>query len=409
MTAPLVAKTPYDVDVVAGEIARVAALAQAMPPSWDGAKIAHGFTGPGGENLGRVLPGRGVALSLDLKTLGITKPIPHVFEKTLAARAIEACGGRERLAMVLAAGLMSAKLGVLGMGEALLGLPAFIGAITNYDGIINARANGNSQDVVSYHGSQTSVALQWHSHLRSATKQPGGTFAPAAIPGGTATNRTTTGVLFPQLSNPGGTDKKYLLTVGYSASSTLNMLLFYDMLVAASGINANLNTEQTVSTTPLTRYTTGAGVMATMEVTTALGATSSNVTMSYTDQDNVSGLITPSVGMTTSAIAGRLMPATMGPFFQLAAGDFGVRSVQSITFSSAMAAGALNLYLYMPLHFLPGIATNIYVERDSTVQIDGLTEIVKGTDGEIGALGYFVLPNGTGSGNTTMFLRTVTG
>ncbi len=409
MTAPLVAKTPYDVDVVAAEIARVASLAKSMPPSWDGAKIAHPFTGTQGENLGRVLPGRGVALASDLKSLGITKPIPHVFEKTLAMKAIEAFSGRERLAIGAASILLGAKLGALGMADALLSLPVFAGAITNYDGIINARANGKFEDVVQYASSQTTVASQWHSQLRSGTKQPGGTFAPAAIPGGTATNRTTTGVLFPNLSNPGGTDKKYLLTVGYMSSGTLNMVLFYDLLVAASNINANSATAQTVNTTALTRYTTGAGVMATMEVTTALGATASNVTMGYTDQDNVSGLTTPSTAMTTSAIVGRLQPVEVGPFARLAAGDFGVRSVQSITFSAAMGAGVLNLYLYYPMAFLPGVATNIYIERDSTVQIDGLSEIVVGSDNQLGAIGYFVMPNATAAGNNTMFLRTVAG
>ena len=137
MTAPLVAKTPYDVDVTAQEIARVAALAKGMPPSWDGAKIAHGFTGTQGENLGRVLPGRGVALASDLKSLGITKPIPYVYEKTLAMKAVEAFGGRERLAIGAASILLGAKLGALGMADALLSLPVFAGAITNYDGIIN--------------------------------------------------------------------------------------------------------------------------------------------------------------------------------------------------------------------------------------------------------------------------------
>ncbi|MFN7341560.1 MAG: hypothetical protein ACK5VI_10835 [Opitutia bacterium] len=409
MTAPLVAKTPYDVDVVAAEIARAASLAKSMPPSWDGAKIAHPFTGTQGENLGRVLPGRGVALASDLKSLGITKPIPYVYEKTLAMKAIEAFGGRERLAVGAASILLGAKLGALGMADALLSLPVIAGAITNYDGIINARANGKFQDVVQYASSQTSVATQWHSGLRSGTKQPAGTFAPAAIPGGTATSRATTGVLFPHLSNPTGTDKKYLVTVGYASGSTLNMVLFYDLLIAASNINANVNTAQTVNTTALTRYTTGAGVMATMEVTTALGATASNVTMGYTDQDNTSGLTTPSTAMVTSAIVGRLQPAVTGPFMQLAAGDYGVRSVQSITFSAAMGAGVLNLYLYYPMAFLPGVAANIYIERDSTVQIDGLSEIVKGSDNEVGALGYFVLPNATASGNNTMFLRTVMG
>lgn len=409
MTAPLVAKTPLDVDTIAREIGRTAQLARHMPPAWDGAKVAHGFTGAQGENLGRVLPGRGVALASDLKSLGITKPIPYVFEQSLAMRTIEACGGRERLAISLSALLLSAKLGALGMADAVLGLPAFVGAITNYDGIINARANGKHEDVISFVATQASVALAWHSLVRTTNKQPAGTFAPAAIPGGTAVNRSTVGALFPHLSNPSGSDKKYLLTVGYSSGTTLNQILLVDKLVAASGVSGNVNTAQTTDTTSLTRYTDGAGVLATMEVTTALGATASNVTLSYTNQDGTSGRTSPSVAMTTSAITGRLVPVETGPFMRLSNGDFGVRSVQSVTLSAAMGAGVLNLYLYKPLHWLPGIATNIYVERDSTVQIDGLTELVRGSDSQLGMLSYFVMPNGTTTGNVSMFLRTVAG
>lgn len=412
MTAPLVAKTPYDVDVVAAEIARVASLAKHMPPSWDGAKIAHGFTGTQGENLGRVLPGRGVALASDLKSLGITKPIPYVYEKTLAMKAIEAFSGRERLAIGAASILLGAKLGVLGLHDALQSLPLFAGAITNYDGIINGRANGKGDDDTFYAASITSVATQWHSIINAATKFPAGTFAPAAIPGGTAVSRATTGALSAGLSNPTGADLKYLLTVGFTSSVTLNMIILADILVAASSINANVNTSQTVNTTALTRYTgtASAGNLLTFEVTTALGATASNLTVtSYTNSAGTGSRASSATAMTTSAIVGRLQPVLLGPYMNLQAGDIGVQSVQNVQFSAAMGAGVLNLYIYRPLHFLPGVGANVYVERDSTVQIDGLTELVVGTDSQLGFLTFFVFPNTTSTGNVTAFLRTVSG
>jgi hypothetical protein len=409
MTAPLVARAPHDVDVIAAELARSARLAKSMPPAWDGAKIAHGFTGTGGENLGRVLPGRGIALASDLKSLGITKPIPYVYEKSLAMRAIEACGGRERMAMSAAAFLASCKLGALGMADALSALPLAVGAITNYDGVINGRANGKGQEATVYLGTLTSVAATWHSIIRSATKFPAGTFAPANIPGGTACNRATTGSLSLGLISPTGTDKKYLITVGYTSSAQLQIVILADLLVAAGNISANVATAQTVNTTALTRYTDGNGVLMTMEVTTALGATASNISTSYTDQAGTSGQTSPTVAMTTSAIIGRLMPIEVGPFMRLANGDYGVRSLQTATLSAAMGSGVLAAYLYRPLHFLPGVGANIYVERDSTVQIDGLTELVEGSDNEIGFLTAFVLPNAASTGNVTAFMRTVDG
>lgn len=414
MTAPLVAKAPCDVDVIAHELARAGAMAKAMPPSWDGAKVAHGFTGPDGQNLGRVLPGRGVALCSDLKSLGITRPIPYVYEKTLAMKAIEACGGRERLAMKAAAVLAAMKLGALGISDALHSLPLFVGAITNYDGIINGRGTGKYNDITIYAASQTSVATAWHSMINSTSKLPSGTFAPTSIPGGTATNRSTTGSLSAGLINPSGTDKQYLITCGLTSSATINMVILVDMLIAASNINANVATAQTVNTTALTRYTgtASAGNLLTFEVTTALGATASNVTVSsYTNSAGTTARTTSALAMTTSAITGRLQPIALtgNPFVPLASGDIGVRSVETLQFSAAMGAGVLNLYLYRPLHFLPGVGQNVYVERDSTVQIDGLTELVLGTDSQLGFINVFVLPNGTTTGNVAGFFRTVDG
>lgn len=407
MTAPLVATAPSDTTVIGDELARMARMAKAMPPAWDGAKVMHNLTGSQGENLGRVLPGRGIALASDLKSIGITKPIPFVFEKTLTMRCVEACGGRERLALSAAAVLASMKLGALGMADALSALPMMAGAITTYDGIINGRANGKGQDTQVYLSSQTSVSSTWHSFLRSTTKFPAGTFAPANIPGGTAPNRDTVGSIILGLSNPTGGDKKYLLTMGYSCSNTLNIVLLVDLLMAAANVNSNVTTN-TVNSTALTRYVSGAGVLTTLEVTSALGVTASDVTMTYTSQSNLSQSTT-ATAMTTSAIAGRLQPTQTGPFMRLANGDWGVRSVQSVNFSLAMGAGALNLYQYYPLHFLPGIANNIYIERDSTLQIDGLTELVTGTDSELGFLAVFGLPSSTTTGNLTAFLRTVSG
>jgi hypothetical protein len=43
------------------------------------------------------------------------------------------------------------------------------------------------------------------------------------------------------------------------------------------------------------------------------------------------------------------------------------------------------------------------------VQIDGLTELVVGTDSQLGFLTFFVLPTGTSTGNFNAFLRTVAG
>ncbi len=279
--------------------------------------------------------------------------------------------------------------------------------ITNYDGIINARAGGNAEDEAVVKTTATGgVAGAWYSLLRSAGLPA--SISPANIPGGSVMNRASTGA-FP-LENP-ASGSKYLLTFGVSVPSAtgFSAVLLADILLAAANISANTASAQTVSTNALTRHASGAGVMMTLAVTTALGATASNVTVSYTNPAGAAGRSTGALAMTASAGVARLQPASGGFCIPLQADDAGVRSVQTVTFSAAMGGGALDLYLFKPLMLIPTVAANTYIERDSTVQIDGLTELVTGSDAQIGCLGCFALTGGTATATLTGFLRTCNG
>jgi hypothetical protein len=77
-----------------------------------------------------------------------------------------------------------------------------------------------------------------------------------------------------------------------------------------------------------------------------------NTTISYTDQDGnagATGTFAAAVGWQAPAtpLIGTWMP------FQLAAGDSGIRSVQSITLGTSYVSGTLSLILYRPLVTLP--------------------------------------------------------
>lgn len=222
-------------------------------------------------------------------------------------------------------------------------------------------------------------------------------------------NRASTGAI--PLINPTSSDKKYLLTHGITVPSIsgFSTVLLVDLLVAAANISANSTSAQTVNSAALTRYTTGEGVRMILVVTTALGATASNVTISYTNQAGTAGRSTGAIAMTASCAVNRTQPSTTIFFIPLQAGDTGVRSVQTITFSAAMGAGVLDLYLFKPLMIIPTIAANTFVERDSSVQIDGLTELAYGSDNQVGCLGNFVLTGGTTTTTLLGFLRSCMG
>lgn len=401
-------------------------MARRMPPAWEGARIAHLCAGPNGEYIGKVLPGRGLYLASDLKTFGITKPVRNVFERSLVGRCLDYVEKKapewqnrpyyepkllkivrphpEILALKTAALLAGAALG----GHDARSLPLIAGAITNYDGITAGRAGGKAEDRLMVKSSITTVALAWSSLLRAGGNP--GAYVFVNIPGGEAPVKSTTGSFSLGLSNPTSPDKKYLLTWGWTSSAAIQMGILIDVLVAAGNILATTVSAQTVNTTALTRYTDGAGVQMIMQITTALSATAHNMTVnSYTNQAGTTGHSTSTQAGLASGIVERLVPTTFGPVMDLATGDYGVRAVAQYTNSVALAAGAFALLLYFPLAFVPGISTNVYVERDSTVQIDGLTELVQTAGGVLGFLNLLVMLNGTSSGVLNAFMRTVAG
>jgi hypothetical protein len=221
-------------------------------------------------------------------------------------------------------------------------------------------------------------------------------------------DKTNVGALSLGLTNPtSGTD--YLLTFGMVSAQQINMVMLVDLLVCAGNISATSAVAQTITSVALTRYTTGAGVNMTFEVTTQLGASASSITVSYTNQAGTAGQSTGAIAMTTSCIVQRLQPAAIGPMITLQSGDSGVRAVATVTLSATMAAGVFALNIYKPLLFMPGVVANVYAERDTTTTIDGLMQLPVDSTPNIGCLAAYLLPNTTTTGVKTQTIRTCWG
>jgi hypothetical protein len=94
---------------------------------------------------------------------------------------------------------------------------------------------------------------------------------------------------------------------------------------------------------------------------------------------------------------------------QFAAGDYGMTAISTCVFSAAVATGVVALQMFFPLVWLPGIAANVYIERSSTVQIDGLIELAQSSSQVLGCLTGFIQANTTSSGQLGVFLRTCQG
>jgi hypothetical protein len=158
----------------------------------------------------------------------------------------------------------------------------------------------------------------------------------------------------------------YYLTAAVLNSSIAELKQFIDVLWYNTGIVVTTTTGQTITmpgaipARDANGATNGHGVYAALLTTTANtnAAVVTNTTITYTDQDgNASntGTFSAAVGWRAPAtpVIGTWMP------FQLAAGDSGIRSVQTITLGTSYGAGALSLILYRPIIDIPVTLANL--------------------------------------------------
>lgn len=135
-------------------------------------------------------------------------------------------------------------------------------------------------------------------------------------------------------------------------------LMLVDRLWHNSGIVVTTTTAQTINSAAwpardTNASTNGEGVLIGLEIMTATGAGAATPTISYTDQSGNAGATgSMIVSYAASSIAGSFYP------FSLAAGDTGVRSIQSVTLGVSMSSGSVALVAYRVLASLELTAGN---------------------------------------------------
>jgi hypothetical protein len=121
-----------------------------------------------------------------------------------------------------------------------------------------------------------------------------------------------------------------------------------DRLSHQGGLSGTVTGAQTTNlpTAALTRYTDGVGVMCMLSIYTQIGSTATTVSVSYTNEQNVSAKTSPLVvfGGTGFREVGR------GVLIPSASGDSGFRAVASVTITATTGtAGAFGVTLFKPL------------------------------------------------------------
>lgn len=243
---------------------------------------------------------------------------------------------------------------------------------TSYDDMINeATTNGKIQifDFMK-NGGTTQGAGFWYSLARVGAI-PVAITDGATTPGTARTNATGT------LNGANvSTDQKTIVTFG-AVSTVACGLMLYDRLVDVSAISLATTGSKTINSAALPRYTgaSAVGVQCWLEVTTATTVTAPVVhLLTYTDE----GGTTANVGAsnTTFPAAATVLNTMVGPL-AMAAGDAGIRSVETLNCDTAGTAGIVQVVLLKPLAYL-NLPANTWVEKDFVLQLTSMPRMFDG-------------------------------
>jgi hypothetical protein len=214
-------------------------------------------------------------------------------------------------------------------------------AITTIDGIIAGMQT--PEDFVKTFGTMEAAGIHVSSFYLAG--RPGAAAVPT--PGMSGAALTYYGGQIP-FRNP-GSGNSYLARLQFS-SSQIGCLLLCDRLWHNSGISVTTTTAQTVGSVEYPARdrdgtTNGENVLVAIEVSTATTNASAiaNTTMSYTNQAGTSGKTATIPSFPATAATGSFIP------FLLAAGDTGVRSIQSITLGTSYVTGVVHLVAFRVL------------------------------------------------------------
>ena len=145
-----------------------------------------------------------------------------------------------------------------------------------------------------------------------------------------------------------------------TTASQAGTFILADVLWVNTGLVVTTTTAQAITqpTLPLrdnlgtsNGFGVGAGILVTTATTNA--AAIANITLSYTNSEGVAGKTATISSFPATAVIGTFVP------FQLAQGDIGVRSIQSITLGTTLTAGAISLIAFNFLATVPVTVANI--------------------------------------------------
>lgn len=162
-----------------------------------------------------------------------------------------------------------------------------------------------------------------------------------------------------QIPIPAASGNTHLARFSGVSSAQGGILMLCDRLWHNNATSVTTTTAQTVNSAAfpardMNGSTDGVGVYIGLEISAATGAGTATPSISYTNSANSSG----KTGSMQVAYAASSALGTFYPF-TLAAGDVGVRSIQSVTLGASMSSGSISLVAYRPLAMIELSAAGI--------------------------------------------------
>lgn len=254
-------------------------------------------------------------------------------------------------------------------------------AILSMDELLAGISAGRRQNI--YKASMTAEGAGTFQSLIKAVGNPASRATNPATGSGQIPTKDDTYTLNFADRLPG--NSRYLAKCNFS-SSVIGSLVIYDRLWENSGLVGNVVTAQAINSLPLTRYVDGGNVEIFGEIYTAIGATATTFSVTYTDANDVSRVATYAHPANAESVGQMFL-------FNPPAGAYGCKSIQSaILAATTGTAGNWGITLVRRIAEIPMPIVNIPTVYDA-FQL-GMPDL------EIdSALCFMVQCSGTASGN----------
>ena len=186
--------------------------------------------------------------------------------------------------------------------------------------------------------------------------------------------------------------KNVLNVSAYTASSTAapGVLMLVDQVAMFTLSSVTTTGAQSFTgTQTLPRYATGAGLQAFIVPSVVMGSGTPTIRLNYTNAAGVAGRLTPASPLLPTSNGSNPVGEIIysgtgggkyGPFMPLAAGDTGIRSIETINLSATHTSGSLVVVLCKPIYTLPLTTVGVASERDLVNQLPSMPRIFDGAN-----------------------------